>query len=127
HDDIKNPSNWRQIMKQFMRNKRYIEDERVYGPASTRQIDFIERHGLPHDPNVDEKTAWEVISDFINNRTRLPPTARQEALLRQKGQWREGMTRGEAFDAIARLLAVERATARPVMESLRQQTTNDKA
>ncbi len=43
------------------------------------------------------------LTSFIHIRRLLPPTPRQIQLLKQHHRWREGMSRGEAYDAIKRL------------------------
>lgn len=85
--------------------------ERPSGPASARQLDFIERHDILRELDVSASAASGFIGNFIKTRRKLSPTAKQEALLRQKGEWRAGMTRGEAFDAIGRIFRDERAAA----------------
>jgi hypothetical protein len=40
---------------------------------------------------------------FVRDRRQMSPTVRQETFLRDHGRWRDGMTRGEAFDLIGRL------------------------
>ncbi len=70
-----------------------------------RQQAFLNRHRLQPDRPVDFYEAAQTIGRFIRDRRQLAPTPRQEKLLKAHGKWREGMTRGEAFDQIQRLLA----------------------
>lgn len=69
-----------------------------------RQQAFLARNKLHPDRAIDFYEASHRIGKFIDHRRQLPATAKQEALLRQHGQWREGMTRGEAFDRIRGLM-----------------------
>src|SRR4051812_30622762 len=94
-----------------MRHSPEMGVERPSGPASARQIAFIDHHELSRDLDLSADYASALISDFVKGRRGLSPTPKQEALLRQKGQWREGMSRGEAFDAIGRILRAEQARA----------------
>ena len=72
-------------------------------PPSDKQRAFMDRHNLNSDADLNHFDAWVTIGAFVDSRRRLPPTARQEQLLRTRGLWRPGMTRGEAFDLIARI------------------------
>lgn len=69
-----------------------------------KQQAFLARHNLhPDDPDDFYEAAY-TIGQFIQSRRRLPPTPRQEKLLKEHGKWRDGMTRGKAFDLLNRLL-----------------------
>lgn len=67
-----------------------------------KQLAFMERHRISCDRPLDYFEATHAIGRFIHARRRLPPTERQVQLLRKLGTWRDGMTRGEASDAIRR-------------------------
>jgi hypothetical protein len=54
---------------------------------------------------LDSCEAVHAIGQFVRSRREMSPTPRQELFLKQRGQWREGMSRGEAFDLIGQLLA----------------------
>src|SRR5262245_28795851 len=71
-----------------------------------RQAAFLQRLGVDPDPLLRRHEAHEQIVRAIGQRRQMPPTAKQEYFLRQRNQWREGMTRGEAFDLIGDLLGV---------------------
>src|SRR5262245_66569430 len=92
--------------------RRYPEQpaERPDTTCTPNQMGFLARHGLAEGPTSYD-TADRLISRFVAERRRMSPTPRQEALLRREGIWREGMTRGEAFDAIGRLIRAEQARA----------------
>jgi hypothetical protein len=65
-----------------------------------KQQEFLARNKLHPGPDLDFYEAMHVIGRFVSSRRRMPPTARQEKFLKEQGKWREGMSRGEAFDAI---------------------------
>jgi hypothetical protein len=64
------------------------------------QYDFLDRNRLPHDHTTDLCDATRTIDAYVRSRRVLEPTARQIELLKRHKQWREGMTRGDAYDAI---------------------------
>jgi hypothetical protein len=59
--------------------------------------------GVLPDKPVDRREASEIIGQQIQLRRQLPPTPRQERFLRAEGKWKDGMTYGEAYDAIAKI------------------------
>jgi len=65
-----------------------------------RQAAFLERHDLDPEGHLDFYEAMSRINRFVNARRQLPPTPRQIQLLKAWGHWRDGMTRGQAFDLI---------------------------
>jgi hypothetical protein len=54
---------------------------------------------------VDFDEAMHAIGRFVDARRQMAPTVRQERFLKDRGEWRDGMSRGEAFDAIRRIVA----------------------
>jgi hypothetical protein len=74
-------------------------------PPTQRQLAFMARNKLHPDRPIDFYDAMHTIGAFVRRRRELSPTAPQEKFLKEKGQWRDGMTRGEAFDAIKRIVA----------------------
>jgi hypothetical protein len=73
--------------------------------ATERQRACLERLGLAPDGPLSRAAASERIADGIQARRQLAPTPRQEAFLRSRGLWTEGLTRGEASDRIGEVLA----------------------
>src|SRR5262245_61096538 len=69
-----------------------------------RQAAFLQRLGVDPDPLLRRHEAHEQIVRAINQRRQMPPTAKQEWFLRQRGLWKDDLTRGEAFDLIGELL-----------------------
>jgi hypothetical protein len=70
-----------------------------------RQEAFLARHRIYPDRPLDFYEASDVIGRFVRVRRQMSPTVRQEKFLKDRGKWRDGMTRGEAFDLIGRILA----------------------
>ena len=75
-----------------------------------RQEDFMDRNRLQPDHPVDFYEAAHTIRTFVDSRRQLSPTVKQEKLLREHGKWRDGMTRGQAFDQIRALFSGPRPT-----------------
>ena len=71
---------------------------------SPKQRAFLDRNGLDQEQTMDAPTAHEVIGDFVHERRVLEPTAKQMELLKKHNLWCDSMSRGEAFDAISRIL-----------------------
>src|SRR6266404_372579 len=83
---------------------RYREDYDNFNPPTRKQQAFMDRNDmLPEDYQPDFYEAHEAIGHYIDHQRGLAPTPKQKWILQQQGQWREGMTRGEAFDCIRRL------------------------
>lgn len=72
--------------------------------ATRRQVSFLRRNNLPVHERMSYDDVHASIAKFVNGRRQLKPTAKQEQILRQKGLWREGMNRGEAWDLLRELL-----------------------
>lgn len=70
-----------------------------------RQQAFLDRHKLNPDRPLDFYEASHAIGQFVRDRRRMSPTASQESFLKQRGKWKDGMNRGEAFDLIRRITA----------------------
>jgi hypothetical protein len=70
-----------------------------------RQEAFLARNMIHPDRPIDFYEASDVIGRFVRARRQMSPTARQEKFLKDHGKWRDGMSRGEAFDLIGRILA----------------------
>jgi hypothetical protein len=70
-----------------------------------KQRAFLNRHQLQPDRPLDFDDAAHTIGRFITERRQLSPTDKQERFLRQRGKWRDGLTRGEAHDLIGHILA----------------------
>lgn len=68
-----------------------------------KQQAFLARHNLAAHP-MDFHEAAGTISRFVRSCRDLSPTRRQERFLKQRGLWRAGMSRGEAFDCISAAL-----------------------
>ncbi len=85
-------------------SREYQTDPDHCSPTSRQQA-FMARHELHLDHPVDFYEAAHTIGQFVDFRRQLPPTARQEKFLKEKGKWRDGMSRGEAFDLIKRIVA----------------------
>jgi len=79
-------------------------DFEPYSPTDKQQA-FLNRHNLNPDYPLDFYSASNRIGQFVRDRRQLSPTARQEKLLKDLGKWREGMSRGEAFDLIRQFYA----------------------
>jgi hypothetical protein len=76
--------------------------------ATERQRACLTRLGLATDGPIRKTEATAAIQQEIAQRRQLPPTAKQEWILRQRGAWREDLTRGDAFDLIGGFIARER-------------------
>ena len=72
----------------------------MHEPPTPKQEAFLHRNRLHA---TDFYNAMGTISHFVRAQRQLPPTPRQIQLLKQHHQWREGMSRGQAYDAIKRL------------------------
>jgi hypothetical protein len=72
---------------------------------TSKQLAFLARNKLHPGRPVDFYEASHTIGQFVSSRRQMPPTARQERFLKERGEWRDGMSRGEAFDAIRRIVA----------------------
>jgi hypothetical protein len=70
-----------------------------------KQQAFLARNRIDPGRDIDFYEAMHTIGQFVHSRREMSPTARQEQFLKQKGQWRDGMSRGEAFDLIGQLVA----------------------
>lgn len=74
-----------------------------------KQQAFLDRHHLqPDDRPLDFHEAAKAIGKFVRGCRALAPTDRQKEFLKKRGKWREGMSRGEAFDLIRCLTAGNR-------------------
>jgi len=92
-----------------MRHSPEMGPEPLPTAPTRRQTEFLVRNNLVSDFEAevrppDYHEASHRINSFISQRRRLAPTPKQEALLKQRGKWKDGMTRGEAFDEIRRLM-----------------------
>ena len=74
-------------------------------PPSEKQQAFLQRHRIRHDELTDFQEAMDTIHRFVRSKRQLEPTQRQIQILKQHNQWRVGMKRGEAFDAIKLIFA----------------------
>jgi hypothetical protein len=72
---------------------------------TSKQLAFLARNKLHPDRALDFYEASHAIGQFVHARRQLAPTARQERFLKERGEWRDGMSRGEAFDTIRRIVA----------------------
>jgi hypothetical protein len=70
-----------------------------------RQEAFLARNKINPDRPPDFYEASHVSGRFVRARRQMSPTVHQEQFLKDHGKWRHGMTRGEAFDRIGRILA----------------------
>jgi len=92
-----------------------VHDDEDFDPPTEKQQGFLDRHNLIPDRQPDFYEAPSVIGRFIRSCRRLAPTARQKHFLQDHRLWKEGMTRGEAFDLISQCKAAdesERASER---------------
>jgi hypothetical protein len=76
-------------------------ETRPPGSATDKQVAFLKRNGINFTTPIDRLDASDLIRDHIQGRRELAATARQCGFLKHHGQWREGLTRGEAFDRIS--------------------------
>jgi hypothetical protein len=85
--------------------RRSPEPRRQPDPDSPtrKQQAFLDRHNLCPEQPIDYHEAAHVIGRFVHDRRQLSPTERQKEFLKAQGQWRDGMSRGEAFDLIRRI------------------------
>jgi|HubBroStandDraft_4_1064222.scaffolds.fasta_scaffold1031060_1 hypothetical protein len=74
-----------------------------YDQPTLRQRGFLARHRLDHNGQMDFHQASQRIGQYVAARRRTSPSDRQKRFLMQHGKWRDGMTRGEAFDLIGSL------------------------
>jgi hypothetical protein len=87
---------------------RFSPEQQVDPPPCTptrRQEAFLARNKLHPGREIDFYEAAHAIGQFVNARRELPPTSRQERFLKDRGRWRDGLSRGEAFDLIRHILA----------------------
>jgi hypothetical protein len=90
---------------------RHSTDQQPDPPFCTptrKQQAFLDRHCLQPNRPLDCYEAAALIGQFVRSRRALAPTARQEQFLKKRGKWRDGMSRGEAFDLIRRLVVGNR-------------------
>ena len=79
-------------------------DDLFDNSPTQKQRACLDRHNLDPHHELDLYQAAKTLGDFFSSRRALPPTARQKEILKQHGFWREGMTRGQAFDRIGTIL-----------------------
>jgi hypothetical protein len=87
---------------------RFSPEQQADRPPCTptrRQEAFLVRNKVHPGREIDFYEAAHVIGRFVGARRELPPTARQVKFLKGRGRWRDGLSRGEAFDLIGRILA----------------------
>jgi hypothetical protein len=75
--------------------------------ATQKQRECLARNGIAGDGALSRSEAASRIEAYICERRQLPPTPKQEWLLRQHNCWHEGMTRGQASDLIGGIKARE--------------------
>jgi hypothetical protein len=73
-------------------------------PTEAQEQSLI-RLGIHPGRPISKREASTLIHDAVEQRRSLPPTDKQEWILKQHGQWRPGMSRGEAFDLIGEIMA----------------------
>ncbi len=83
----------------------------VFVSPTDKQQAFLNRHNLNTDRPLDFYDAACTIERFVRARRQMSPTVRQERFLKERGKWKEGMTRGEAYDLIRVLLAGQKPLA----------------
>ena len=88
-----------------MRHLREQQVDPLPNAPTERQEAFLRRNNIHPDHPLDFYEASHAINRFVHTRRQLSPTVRQEKLLKKHGQWRQGMTRGEAFDRMKQILA----------------------
>jgi hypothetical protein len=93
--------------------RRYPEPRTDPPPCSAtpKQQAFMDRHDLHPDREVDFYEASHTIRQFVDSRRDLLPTDKQVKFLRQRGKWRDGMSRGQAFDVINSIVAMKAGPA----------------
>ena len=78
-----------------------------YDGPTPKQTQVLRRILAPSQwPSIaamSRRQAWEIIHDYSLTWPSHPATARQKQILLQSGQWREGMTKGEAHALIGKL------------------------
>jgi len=79
-------------------------DYPVCEPTSKQQA-FLNRHKLQPNRPLDFDEASNTIGQYVSACRRQLPSTRQEQFLKEHGKWRDGMTRGEAFDLIGQIIA----------------------
>lgn len=67
-----------------------------HGAASVKQLECLAKSGIPVPPDLTRYQAFRLISNHVAQQRQLPPTQRQETLLRHRGFWNPSFTRGEA-------------------------------
>ena len=76
-------------------------NDRPFIPATEKQLAVLRKHGMLADHQIiDRHTAWSKIKELVRLERESRPTERQEYTLKENGLWREGMSRGEAWDII---------------------------
>jgi hypothetical protein len=87
---------------------RHSSEQHVDPPhcsPTRKQQAFLARNRIDPGRALDFYEATHAIGRFVHSRREMSPTARQEEYLKQRGRWRDGMSRGEAFDLIGQLVA----------------------
>jgi hypothetical protein len=72
-------------------------------PVTAAQVRVLGEMGLDPSSIRTSYDAYQLIRAHYAKWASLPATAKQEWLLRQTGQWKDGMDRGEAAELIARI------------------------
>jgi hypothetical protein len=90
----------------------YHDDRR---PATANQLQTLYELDVDVGQNLSRRQADELIKENMPRWRALEPRARQKWFLLINGLWHEGMTRGEACDAIAEFK--ERTSPAPGVEA----------
>ena len=75
------------------------------------QLKYLRFLGVPFEFPLSCLTASRLISQAVLARRRGPATPRQEAFLKQRGRWRDDLTRSQASDLIGQIIEEERGRA----------------
>jgi hypothetical protein len=88
-----------------MDGRRSVFYRHVNAPATANQLECLAELGVRATPGLSYREADRLIKENRERWARLPPTEAQRHFLQYRAWWREGMTRGEATDLIARIKA----------------------
>jgi hypothetical protein len=75
----------------------------AFKEASPAQLQTLRQMGVQTEGSISSHEADQLIKRNKARWESLPPTDKQAFVLRQRGRWRDGMTRGEATELIERL------------------------
>ena len=83
--------------------KHHAADLIVEFSATECQLDCLNRFGMKPKTTIPCREMHRLIGQEVQHRDTLELTPRQEQFPREHGRWRQGMTRGDAYDLIGEI------------------------